>query len=349
MKKIFVLGCERSGSTWLSNVLDAHPDVEFFMEPFADYARIFPAVPERNVYLDEPDQAHIDEIERGYAKLHGLKYPLFYKSGRPLFLKIWDRALVTLDRKISWRLTFTIPMRIQRYHLLHLNNETIPLGRQTRKHKKPGIEVTKELRLNFKTGLISKVFPDAKYLVTIRHPGAQIDSIQRLFAKNSLGELKKNLETFIEDIGKDSRFAKYKDVIRQFHRGDDLQVTLVLWWLINYEVLLEDLNRFGLEFRVVYHEDLSAHAEDEVTRILDFIELDMVPEINDYVIFSSKPRGNIDVVSNVDTRRDSATYYREAISAVEPGLKKKIRDVVRYHGGLLAPRLRHYLSKFEWS
>jgi hypothetical protein len=38
--KIFILGCG-GGSTWVSNILDAHPSVDFYMEPFADYAGIF--------------------------------------------------------------------------------------------------------------------------------------------------------------------------------------------------------------------------------------------------------------------------------------------------------------------
>ena len=38
MRPVFILGCERSGSTWLGNIFDAHADVEFWMEPFADYA-----------------------------------------------------------------------------------------------------------------------------------------------------------------------------------------------------------------------------------------------------------------------------------------------------------------------
>lgn len=50
--EVLILGCERSGSTWLANIFDSHPRVNLFMEPFAQYAGLFPGFPDRNVYLE---------------------------------------------------------------------------------------------------------------------------------------------------------------------------------------------------------------------------------------------------------------------------------------------------------
>ena len=73
MSNVFLLGCERSGSTWLANIFDAHPDVELWMEPFADYAELFPAVPDRNAWLGQATPALEVAIRQGYARLPGLK------------------------------------------------------------------------------------------------------------------------------------------------------------------------------------------------------------------------------------------------------------------------------------
>ena len=90
---IFILGSERSGSTWLANIFDAHPGVEFYMEPFADYAGIFPEVPGRNIYIDEVDHGMKQKVRAGYNQLHQLKYPMSYKRNRALCFKRLDRYL----------------------------------------------------------------------------------------------------------------------------------------------------------------------------------------------------------------------------------------------------------------
>jgi len=198
--------------------------------------------------------------------------------------------------------------------------------------------------LNFKTGLISGVFPGAGFLVCIRHPGAQIASVMRLFSGGSLGELNKSLLTFINDIENHPRFEAYGDLIRRFDWQNDPGVKLALWWLLNYNVLLEDLERFQCAFRLVYHEEISENPYRVVREIFDFCGLDFVEEVQAYLDLSSKSSDNIR--SNVDTRRDSANYYKQMIGAVDPRLNDKIREIVQYYENGLEPHLRQYLKKF---
>ena len=90
----FILGCERSGSTWLSNVLDAHPDIEFFMEPFADYADLFPGFAGRNLYIEHQSDAMADVLSDGYENLLRNKYFLFYRREKSLHWKKADNIVV---------------------------------------------------------------------------------------------------------------------------------------------------------------------------------------------------------------------------------------------------------------
>jgi hypothetical protein len=352
MKPVFILGCERSGSTWLSNIFDFHPDVEFFMEPFADYTAIFPGIPGRNIHLSNPDQKQINAVKTGYQHLFSLKYPLFYKPGRSLYFKKADRFFIHWLQKLLRVLKTRLPLRIQRYNLLDLHISQIPVHWQTRKNKNPSstVAVTKELRLNFKIGLISRVFPGTLYFVVLRSPGAQISSIKRLFQKGSLSELHQALQTFFKDIINISRFDKYRKVINYTGcpGSGDMDVKLILWWLINYDVLLEDLEHHGCKFQLVCHEEISESPYEVVSQIFDFVGLKVVEEVQAYLEMSTNAHHH-QVRSNLDTLRDSANFYKQAIKAVDPVLSQKTRETFQYfyHSETINSHLVKYLEKLD--
>jgi len=352
MQHIFVLGCERSGSTWLSNVLDAHPAVEFFMEPFADYAKIFPTIPGRNCYPTESDHrfiSYIEEMKAGYDALLKFKYPWFYKRGTPLYRQKRDQLLARLLEKGYRKFKRPVPLYLQRYELLHLNRAALPVEQLTRKKKFPTAAVTKELRLNFKTTLLSEVFPGLKVLVIMRHPGAQIASVMRLFNGGSLGELGRNLEHFVTDIKTNSRFEIYSPMINHQDWEGDIETRLVLWWLINYDVLLTDLERLGTVHRVIRHEELSEDPAAQTACMLQFIHLDNSTEVTSFLDYSSSSAKGGDVgnrgVKSVDTRRESAFFYKQAIAAVPEQLMNKIRAVAGNHQAGFHRHIRHYLGR----
>lgn len=318
----FILGCERSGSTWLSNVLDAHPDIEFFMEPFADYAGIFPGFPSRNLYLESHNNTLIDLVKHGYTQLPKMKYPLFYKRGKSVYQKFIDNFFVNCYGIARRTTKFRFPNKIEQFQLLNLNTSKVPIRQQIRKNRLPKVIATKELRLNFKIGLLHKAFPEAKYIIIIRHPGAQIASILKLFKRSSLGELKKSLYSFFDSIYNTNRFDKYHKLQEHFMVNSEMPDMLLLWWLINYEILIEDCKRYGVDFGVVYHEELSESPESEFHRIFTFLGINYPPVVKDYIIASST-KGHT-VSSPVDTVRNSARDYKMALSNIEPKMKPKI-------------------------
>jgi len=324
---LFILGCERSGSTWLANIIDAHPDTEFFMEPFADYVGIFPGFPGRNLYIENPNGSLLQLVEDGFSKLPRLKY-LFYNRDKNQYFRNMDYLLIHGYRALCRITKCRLPVRIEQTILLNLNKENFKLFNTTHKNREIGLYAIKELRLNFKLELLSKVFPNAKYLVIVRHPGAQIASITNLMSKMHLGELKKQLASFPEYIYGTTNLKKYRDLINKRQWGEDIQDMLIPWWLINYDILIKDCARLNLDCKIVYHEELSERPEEMCRDIFGFIGLDYATEVNKYLSASSTTK-NIPV-SAVDTVRDSSFYYKDQISKVHPMLLEKISKALSF-------------------
>jgi hypothetical protein len=320
---VFILGCERSGSTWLSNVLDAHPDVEFFMEPFADYAQLFPGFSTRNLYVGCCGDTTTKLLEEGYSRLRRVKYSLFYSREKSLYLKVIDKVIVGICYWIGTFRYIDVPIRIKQFQALNLNKENLPIKFQSRKNKASLLTITKELRLNFKIGTIKKTFPEAKIIIIMRHPGAQVASIMNLFQRGNLGELRQSLLSLYDFISNSSKFSKYASYYKCLDHDDDIREALLLWWLINYETAITDCRRYNVNYKVVYNEELSEHPHDEHKKIFSFLGLGYCKEVSDYIHHStvSKVRSKVTVYSPVDTVRDSSQYSKESISKIDKGMK----------------------------
>lgn len=341
MQKVFIIGCERSGSTWLANIFDSHPTVELFMEPFADYAGLFPGFPSRNLYLENGDTELVNLVKEYFQRLFALKYPLFYRPGFPLYLKAFDGFLLNQYLRFGKMLRFKSPLKVEWYKVLNLHTSNIPVRKQSKKDPDRTVEVIKELRLNFKVGLLVKAFPNSKYIVAIRHPGAQISSIKKMFQKGHLGELKNSLLSFIDYVRCCDRFNKYWHAIDARNVGNLLESKLILWWLINYDVLIEDIRVNKLNHYIVYNEDISENPGKVVTDVFETCSLDMKQSVREYLNTSSKSRTKHQ--SPIDTSRDSANYYKQMIAGVDRGLNNAIVEISMQLE--LEPVLQAYLKR----
>ena len=78
---VFILGCQRSGTTWLANIFDASPDTLLFMEPFAPGYKIFPEFPAASIFLDNSSSElnHLLKVDM-QARIYQNKSLLFGKS-----------------------------------------------------------------------------------------------------------------------------------------------------------------------------------------------------------------------------------------------------------------------------
>jgi hypothetical protein len=319
----FLLGCERSGSTWLANIFDAHEDVELMMEPFAPHARLFPDFPPRHVRVAQSDPAIAELVRHGLESTLAKKYSLSYRPGRAVRLRTLDAALVHGIGRVRRRLGDTTPLWALRWELLNLNHAEIPPALHIRKHWPPAHFVVKELRVNLKVPVLRDAFPAARFVVIVRHPAAQLTSIRKWFEQGRLGELKASLAEFAHQVRTSAELEHYRPWLGTGERDD----ALVLWWFVNYETLLADLERSNARALVIRHENISAHPESSARALFEFLDLPISPSVEAFVQASSgaDPRTS----SPVDTFRRSGEHSRDSIRGADRTLGEKLLRVAQ--------------------
>jgi hypothetical protein len=326
VKTLFLLGSERSGSTWVANALDAHPEVELLMEPCADYTRLFPGLPERERPLPCPTPEQVAAFRSGLDALPPHKYALLFRPGRPGQLRRVDRALLRALRRAAALLGRRAPLFALRHELLNLHAAALPAERLGAKAARPALRVVKELRLNLQLPLVARALPDARVAVMLRQPVAQIASILRRFESGGLGELRRSLARAFPGSAGEPRLARFRARIAAADPEGDPIGTLALWWVIQHEVLLEDLAASGLPFWLVSHEALCAAPERETAALLRFAGLAPRPEVTGFLDWSSRSDG--DRNDPVDTRRVSARVPLEALAGIPPALRSTIEEAL---------------------
>jgi hypothetical protein len=339
MRTALVLGTERSGSTWLANILDAHPEVELLMEPFAAAARLFPGLPEREVPVgaDAPELAHL--LRDRLAALSAHKHPLLYRRGRPTWLRPVDAHIASATRRTAAALGRRTPLWVRRYELLSLNAAALPARRLPTKRARATLRVLKELRLGFKVGLVAAALPDARVVAILRGPVAQVASIERLLDRDRLGELRERLPRILSVVASHPRFARYAPLASRADAAADRASALALWWLVCNQTLLEDLRASGLAHAVVRHEELCAAPEPAVAALLRFCALAPDPGVSRFVRWSSSADGTTG--SPVDTQRRSAVHAQRALEQAPPELRHRVEATLARacEQGVLDPEL----------
>ncbi len=327
---VFILGAERSGSTWLSNIFNSHPDVVFFMEPFADYASIFPGFPSRNLYVSKGNKELLSLVTTRYSDLHRLKYSFLGQNRNTILFKYLERLILRNYEVFSKLTGLGLPLRIVQRRLINLNELEFPVKEQSIKNRSRTHCVVKDLRLNFKINLLSDAFPGAYYLVSIRHPGAQITSIKNAIDRGGLGELGRSLMTFFIHVRGCERFSKYWALIDRYFDEYDIDTKLILWWLINYEIVIEDLKLTEQNFSLVYLEELSNNPHDYVSRLFGDCALGCDKQVTSYIESSSTSKQ--DAFSLVNTNRLSGVFSKQSVKKVDIKLNRKISEIFTQHG-----------------
>lgn len=327
---LFILGVERSGSTWLANIFDAHPETVLMMEPFTPRIVAFPDFPDRLIHLDGANSFLRDHVHEGFGRLIDEKYGY---GGRPgssrLRRGLTYRGLYPAGEFVTrgmQALGFQRPLRHLRFKNLNKNRLENPYLNELEKAEEPKLLACKELRLNFKAGLIEDCWPEARVLVIVRNPLSQIASILRLLKEGALHELRSALYAILEHARSSARLERYRSALSRLD-GDDLRHRALAYWFSSYGTLLDDLEDSGLTHRIVRHEDLSERPSETARELIEFAGLPGHRQVDEYVAFSTGVTSGERVAEDrsvMDTRRDSRSYVTEALLRAPDTLRREL-------------------------
>lgn len=289
---VFVLGIERSATTWASNILDMHPATELYMEPLSQNISRFKNWPDRFTNIEDPaEKARYFRSE--FTHLKNRKKLLFSR------IKDADWAWKS-DMKIAQKFWRILPFARDFFELNFHRRD--PSGYPS-KSKNP-LQIIKEVRLNFNVPVIRKIDRDARVIVILRNYAATTQSIQKQIKKGNLKELSRLLQ------------GRY---------GNTDTEAIFDYWAQSYNSLLYDLDTEKIDYLLIQHSDLITSGKETVQSIFDFLGLDLTPSVYEYLDVSNK-RGS----GKHSTNRSHAEILeenRKAERTLYPQLAERIAKV----------------------
>ncbi len=321
----FLLGLQRSGSTWLTNILDAHERAWVFMEPFAPDYGIFPEFPETAFFLEE-SSPRIEQLLRERMPERLLHYKKLL-TARSVQGEAWFRAERTLLRLMLRQrklLPKSVWQRVRKTELLNLNrmDDDAPI---VDKVSHPDTWVIKELRLAGKLPVLRQAYPDARFVVLLRHPCANVHAIAAWFERGRLRELRRDLDTFVAKMSAQVAGARYAEQLRLCRSGTEAHL-IALYWRIHNEALVDQLSG-SAQALILPYEELAVSPAPTVARILDFCGLPSSASVEKYVAESSN--SSVDAASPITTLRNSATHFRAWEAKIPPAVRETTLAVVQ--------------------
>lgn len=291
---IYILGTERSASTWVANILDHHPQVDVYMEPLSSFNSRFKNWPNRFTRFDNPE-SKADEFKKEFEilRLHS-RFLLTRLADSP---NAWQTDLKWAQFLVLKKLA---PNSVKDFTELnfHRKNRQISVKKQ-----EPLQTAIKEVRLNFNASLISALNAKARVIVTIREMASCVYSMMQLIEQGHLTDLQKDFKE---------------------HYGEISPQTLCTYWLESYSVLLDSLENHQIPYEIVSHTSLLENSEAATEKIFHFLNLSMQSSVLRYLEISnqtgegkhSMKRSSSELLEQI--RRDRAYVY----PLVEKEMKK---------------------------
>jgi hypothetical protein len=322
---LFVLGIQRSGTTWLANILDSSPDTLLFMEPFAPAYGLFPELPDQGFFFRSAPAETIRLLrEETYGRLLKRKRLHFARSLiDPRWFK-FERATARFFTRFQRYLPARYERRVAQFTLLNLNRfeDSFPLYP---KAAFPRHWVVKELRFAGKIPLLRAAFPDARYLVVLRSPHATVDSMLRWFARGGLGEVRGELNSFVEKL-ECQRIAKCYSAQIDMARAGSIAHRAALYWRVCFEEMVRALEREDASYRVLPYEALASRPQIETRALLDWAGIAWTAHLDAYLKHSTGREVENPAATN--TVRQSVTYYGAWQAKIPEEVSQAVDDVV---------------------
>lgn len=252
---VFVLGIERSATTWLSNILDMHPASELYMEPLSQNISRFKEWPDRFTNIEDKS-AKANYFYNEFLHLKNRKRFLFSKISDADWA--WKTDMETAQK--LWKIS---PFARDFFELNFHRRQTTGYPP---KSDNP-LQIIKEVRLNFNAPVIKQIDQKVRVVVILRNYAATVQSIQKQIKKGNLKELSQLLKDKYGDTDTESVFE---------------------YWAQSYNTLLHDLDSEKINYLLVEHEDLITAGSNTVDKILDFLGLDSASSVYKYLQASNK-------------------------------------------------------------
>jgi Sulfotransferase family len=335
---VFVLGTQRSGTTWLANIFDSHPDCLHFYEPFAPAYGIFPYFPGEFVYLDPPATPIATRLRHDLPRLAERRSRLFdpVHASRRQF-QFEARLMGSLE---TWgrRTHIGAPAFATQFNLLHLNR----IGQHPVAYfpKSDDIRLTaiKEVRLYFKLPFLAHTFPEARFVRVVRHPAAVVNSMMNFLQRGRLVEIRDNIEHFAGTVGAQPRFETYGPLLARIRNGT-LPEKLAAYWRVANETLAADAAAVGARAFPLVYERLASDPLARTSELFAWCGLSMPAATEAYVRESSTSRSERKTV--LDTNRVSATYYRDWVGKTPADVRSAV-DAICADSPLMAEFAPYY-------
>jgi hypothetical protein len=321
---IFILGTQRSGTTWLANIFDSHPGCLHFYEPFAPAYGLFPYFPHEVTWLEPPAEALAARLRHDLPRLVDVRSRLFdpVRASRRQFT--FEAHLMGTIQRMCRRAHLPVPGFASQFNLVHLNR----LGQHPfawfAKHAHIDAVAIKEVRLYFKAAFLAEAFPQAKFVHVVRHPAGVVNSMNSYLKKGRLVEIRDNIGRFADTVGAQPRFAPYGPLLSRARAGT-LPEKLATYWRVANETLAETLcGMRGRAYPLVY-EELATDPLGKVAEMFAWCGLPMPATTEAYVRESSTSKTERQTV--LDTKRVSATYYKDGVKKTPPEVLRAVEQV----------------------
>ena len=320
---IFILGAQRSGTTWLANIFDSSPETLLFVEPFAPAYDVIPEFPEAS-YFFEHSSSYLDHLLKVETPVRLLRYKSLITKKSMISPKwFWiERWLIRMAAKTPRILPIRVQNRIRKFELLNLNRmeDNYPLYP---KNRLPSAWAIKELRLAGKIPLLQSAFPGAHFIVIIRHPCATVHSILNWFEKGRLSELRQDLETYLQKIEVQAISRFYAKLLASC-RTATLAHKLGLYWRITYETILRHLEDYP-RVKLIIYEQLALKPHETIEETFKHIGLSFSDSLRNYLTYSTTNISNSS--SPINTVRNSADYYKLWCKQISEMTQKSILEI----------------------
>lgn len=324
---LFIVGMTRGGNTWLGKIFDAHPDVLYRHEP--DSILKTKTVPafcrDRDIerYLPAAKD-YFDAVLRVRTSKAIGTFPVLPKSYHSFSQHQLKRAMVLGAKGCEKLGIFSGFFR------------DLPLPEMT--GPAPIHHVVKSIAALGRMNLFSRLYPEAKIILLLRHPGGQVVSALKAIASDKIDGQPPATEDWgiYEDLANTDLGRRHGLTLAVFKQFDPVE-RLAWRWAISNDKALEDLVGQN-NVRVVLYEELCSSPIAVSRSLFEFAGLDWHLAVENFVERSSTANqantydrvirdsvktaaawrhkldpGKIDLIDKVLERSRAGGYYARAL------------------------------------